>query len=516
MGSTKTISLVLMGLLALGCSDDEKGGTRDGGVIGDKGTGTGTEAGLWKCQTPGKSCNAHNACAINPVCGKDFLCRATTWQDCSDKLDCTEDRCTGLGMCENKPKAGWCALMVPDPKGGDSVRTCLKPGMPGATHPKDPCKACDPTQSLTKWSAASGKKCDDQSACTINDVCKAGVCAGTYYGNKCGDGKGCTDDKCDGKGGCSNPMKSGNCLIGGKCYKDKVYDSNGCGFCDSTKSLWAWTPTPDICKIGLYCFTKGTKDASGCGVCDPKKDAKGWSPSTDKCLIGGVCYAKGDKHSSKCATCDPAKSQSAWTPDSGKCWISGKCYASGVKDKTGCGSCNTAASSLSWTPVSGATIKASTFETGLNSFTVSAAVKGVGWQQSASRAHGGSKGSLHYGSKSAGGYDTGAINKGTAKSPAYTLASGKKAVLYFWVYMDTETTDKFDMLSATVQGTVVWKKDSTTMPAANYRRWVPIEVDLSSFAGKTVNITFSFDTGDAWANSSEGVYIDDVKVVSGC
>jgi len=506
---------MLAAAVAMACSDDDNGAFSDGGG-NPADAGVVPEGGLWKCNNPGKACNAHNACAIDPVCGKDGWCRATSWQDCGDKLDCTEDRCKGLGLCENKPKAGWCALMVPDLKGGDSKRKCLKPGMAEATHPKDPCKACDPTKSQTQWSAASGKKCDDGNACTKDDVCKDGVCGGTYFGNKCGDGLGCTDDKCDGKGGCTNPMKAGWCLIGGKCYKQNIYDVNGCGYCDPTKSLFAWTPTPDICKVGKYCFTKGTKDSSGCGVCDPKKSAKGWSPAPDKCLIGNLCYAKGAKHSSGCATCDPTKSQSAWTPSPGKCWIAGGCYLSGAKDQVGCGVCNPTKSASAWTTAAGAVVKYTTFDAGLGSFAVSPAVKGIGWTQSTARARVG-KGSLHYGSKTGGGYDNGAANKGTAKSPGYALAKGKKAALYFWLYMDTETTNNVDQLQVKVGGKVVWKKDGSTMPvSSSYRRWVMVEVDLSSFAGSTINVVFSFDTVDDWANTTEGVYIDDVRVVSGC
>ena len=514
-------TLLMCGALFLfgaACSDDNGNTpTQDGGGTVKDGQ-AGGDAFLYGCLTPGKSCNAHNPCAINPICGKDLLCRPERLQDCSDDLDCTTDRCTGPGMCENKPSTGWCALMVPDPKGGDSVRKCLKPGMPESVHPKDPCKSCDPTTSGTQWSPTPNylqKKCDDSTVCTVNDVCKDGVCAGTYYGSKCADGLGCTDDKCDGKGGCSNPMKSGYCLINNACYKTNTYDVNGCGYCDPNKSLSAWTPTPDICKVGIYCYPKGKKDSSGCGVCDPTQSTTGWSAASDKCLIGGICFAKGDKHSSGCAECTPATSKTAWTPVASKCWISGGCYVSGGKSATGCGVCDPTKTRSAWTPVASATSKASGFESGLSSFTVSAAVQGVGWHQSTARFVGG-KGSLHFGSKTAGNYDTGAVSSGTAKSPAYTLTAGKKAALTFWLYMDTETTDKFDVLTVSAGGSVIWTKSASTMPAANYKRWVQVEVDLTSLAGKAINITFTFDTKDSWANDTEGVYLDDVKVVYGC
>ncbi len=511
------LALILTSLSCSDDGDDNQAGhdaginpAHDGFVKGD--------AKLWPCKNPGKTCSPHNACAINPICGKDGICYPERYQDCSDKLDCTTDRCTGLGMCDNNTiTAGWCALMVPDPKGGDSVRKCVKPGMKESVHPKDPCKSCDPKTSQTQWSSTPNylqKKCDDQTLCTVNDVCKDGVCAGTYYGNKCADGLGCTDDVCDGKGGCKNPMKSNYCLINKVCYKTATYDKNGCGYCDPNKSLFAWTPTPDICKIGYYCFPKNTKDASGCGVCDPKKNAKGWSATPDKCLIGGICYDKGDKHKAGCASCVPSKSQTSWTADANRCFIGGSCYMSGAKSTSACGVCTPAKDGLAWSAPTAATVKASTFDTGLSSFKVSAAVKGVGWQQSTTRSRSG-KGSLYYGSKTAGNYDTGATTTGTAMK-AFTFPAGKKAAISFWLYMDTETTSKVDVLTVSAGTKVLWTKSNTTLPVGDYKRWVQVEVGLSSQAGKTVNIIFTFDSKDNWANDTEGVYIDDVKVVTGC
>ncbi len=39
---------------------------------------------------------------------------------------------------------------------------------------------------------------------------------------------------------------------------------------------------------------------------------------------------------------------------------------------------------------------------------------------------------------------------------------------------------------------------------------------LSDFAGKTVTLVFSFDTKDSSANTGEGVYLDEITVVTGC
>jgi hypothetical protein len=43
-----------------------------------------------------------------------------------------------------------------------------------------------------------------------------------------------------------------------------------------------------------------------------------------------------------------------------------------------------------------------------------------------------------------------------------------------------------------------------------------VTIDLSSYAGQTVTIKFDFDTVDSVANSTEGVYIDDITIYHNC
>ena len=494
----KALVATLALALILGCSDDDNGVT-DGGVT-DAGPTCGT-AGLYACPDPGKACNAHDPCAINPICSKDNCCKAEMSQDCSDELDCTTDSCAGSGLCSHAVKAGTCALIV------NGKQTCVKPGF---ANPKNPCLKCDPTKDKKKWSAASGAKCDDSNSCTKNDVCADGTCKGTYYGNQCGDGLECTDDLCDGKGACANKMKSTWCKIAGKCYKDGANDSIGCASCNIVKSQYAWTPRKDICKIGAFCYAKGTADSTGCGVCDPSKKATGWSAAPDRCLIQGACYKKGELAPSGCGTCDPAKSKSAFSPVTGKCLIDGKCYADKAASPSGCGVCAPATSFTDWSTKAGAKQTAYAFEKGLGGWKTSPLVAGLGWQVDGGQAHGG-KASLYYGDPKKGSYDNGKPNKGTASLTPVVLPAGQKASLSFWLYLDTESGATHDTLSLLVSGKVAWTKAK-----AKYRYWHPVEVDLSAHAGKSVTISFVFDTKDAWANGGEGIYIDDAAVRTSC
>ncbi|GMV42088.1 MAG: hypothetical protein AMXMBFR64_38040 [Myxococcales bacterium] len=73
---------------------------------------------------------------------------------------------------------------------------------------------CDPLV------AEPGAPCDDGSACTVDDVCVSGQCAGSPV--VCDDGNPCTADSCDPAIGCRNvaaagPCQPAGCALGGQC-----------------------------------------------------------------------------------------------------------------------------------------------------------------------------------------------------------------------------------------------------------------------------------------------------------
>ena len=385
--------------LALGCSDDgDKDKTLDGGQP-DKAKPI-NDAGhlpdgykLWDCEKPGQACNAHDPCAINPVCSPEGKCVPSALQNCNDDLDCTTDTCAGLGLCDNKPKKGWCALPVKvtgNTKCADIRSDAgVKPfdagtgadagadaGAPPKTNtimccfkqddrsPHDTCLVCDATAASDgsvagdpkKWSAANGGACDDGNSCSKGDYCQNGQCKGTFYGNSCADNLSCTTDKCDGKGGClGNKLKSDYCLINGVCYKDKQKHPGGsCFVCDVTQTQGNWSSITSSCFIGGKCYMPNDKDPTKCGICDPTKSTTAWTMLPGLCKIGGVCYTKGSKHSGKCAECDPTKSTTAWTvTDAKSCLIADVCKKTGDKDATGCSACAPTKSQTGWTQLPG-------------------------------------------------------------------------------------------------------------------------------------------------------------------
>ena len=350
---------------------------------------------LYKCNNPGKACNAHDACAINPICGKDGLCRPTLMQDCNDKLPCTVDKCLGSGMCSNLPAPGKCKLAVRVPVGTTCKQLHSDAGVPmdaglvpeaglpandagvspgaketifccfnsGERNPADNCQQCNPSSgndaggggtggSSTAWAPANGGYCDDGIACTKNDYCNNGTCTGTSYANQCSDGVSCTEDKCDGKGGClGNPIKKGWCLINNDCFKDgAAHPSGQCLACVSSKKTTDWTAVSNTCQIDGKCYVKGAKNPGGCASCDPALSLTKWSVTgSTHCLISNNCIASGAKDSTLCASCQPTVDRYGYSPLPGMCKIDGKCYSAGDKHPQGCAQCDATVSTDKWT-----------------------------------------------------------------------------------------------------------------------------------------------------------------------
>jgi len=381
-------------VIIFGCSDDDNDGkiTPDGATADMTPVDTGPlppdsfqvpdgYGALYSCTKVGQACNAHNPCALNPICGPDKKCRPSGLQNCDDKLACTTDVCAGLGVCTNKPKKDACKLAVrvgsstadagPAPDGGAAT---LEAGVsdgsvapdsgtvPTTTEercfkkddkkPSDPCMACLPDTSQTKWSGISGGKCDDNESCTKDDTCIGGICKGTSFLSKCADSYHCTKEICDGKGGCKpSVLKSGYCLINKTCYKDGgKHPTGSCFECDVTKSTTAWTAIGNTCLISGKCYKKGDKNTGGCAQCDPASSSTKWTvKGTTHCLINNLCVASGKKDSTGCSVCTPATNKYAYTALSGLCKIATKCYKKGDKNTGGCAECDPTTSSTKWT-----------------------------------------------------------------------------------------------------------------------------------------------------------------------
>lgn len=592
-----SIALVAAVLLALPACSDDSGNPKPDAPIIEKDSGpkdSGPDTGKkWECNNPGGACNAHDTCAINPVCGQDGFCYPEGFQNCDDELACTEDTCKALGVCTNTPKAGTCALRVKE--AGKTVIKCFNKG---DTAPDDQCAECDPETDPLNWSPKNGGQCDDGNPCTSDDYCQNGTCKGTDYASKCDDKISCTTD-CDGLGGCltTKPIKATSCLIGGKCYTEGAKNPANCSTCDPSKSQTAWTSAPSTCLINNACYNPGDKHPGGCAECDPAVNATAWTVKvTDKCLIDNVCRNPSDQDAIKCGECKPATDKYTWTPIAGKCKIAGACYAVGEKntgacaecdpainatawtvkgnnclignvcknpldtDTTGCQECAPATNKYAWSAVAGKckigsscysdaqtdtsgclvcsyaatpiywspnpAVQKSVFNFDAGTTLPSGwtenhtdTANNVLWQIHNKRAVSGSY-ALYYGNKTASNYDTGAVpNGGNAILSGLPIAAGKNARLVFKVWLGLESTsssvETFEIRVGSGTGPVVWTR--TKVGAGFYNTtWVEQIVDLTPYAGTTIDLYFSFFTGDALKNTTEGIYLDDVMVLHDC
>lgn len=125
--------------------------------------------------------------------------------------------------------------------------------------------------------------------------------------------------------------------------------------------------------------------------------------------------------------------------------------------------------------------------------------------------------SFYYGSDSTGTYSTGAGNAGSITSPAIQLAAGGPISVSFDYVLQTEGNGPWDQATVQVSAngfasftTIASSTNASQLPLTS--TWRSASFDLSSFAGQTVQIRFSFDTLDSGANNYEGWYVDDVQV----
>lgn len=380
--------------LSVDLGDGPKGSLPDGYV-------------LQPCTTPGQACDPKDTCAINPICGSDYKCRPQKIQSCDDGLECTDDRCMGSGICQNRLKSGTCQLPVTVPV-GVTCKTLKKDGgvfldaaVPdlgsggkdasgdggkdagvdsgkdagpdagskttiifccfnkGETNPQNTCQTCDPDvggdgslSSTTTWSPLNGIVCNDNNLCTKNDFCQNGVCAGIDFSSQCSDGLACTDDRCDGKGGClGNTLKSGHCLIKGACYADgTVHTAGSCLVCNSSKLTTDWSAVANTCLIDNLCYAKGAKNSGGCAECDPSVSSTSFTViGNSYCLFEGACVASGSKDPTGCLSCQPLVNKYDYTAIPSLCVISGACYSKGDLHPGGCAECDPTLNKNGWT-----------------------------------------------------------------------------------------------------------------------------------------------------------------------
>jgi hypothetical protein len=335
---------------------------------------------------------------------------------------------------------------------------------------------------LAITATCSPKTCATKSDCPTDDPCLAGVCIDglcTWTNqccasdDECDDGSVCTEDACGWSKKCTFTAIPGCCMGPGDCVDNDPCTEDLCAFAGA---LCEHLPIPNCCVK-----TKDCDDSDPCtkDLCTP-----------DGCTHTDVCCASD-------AECDDGDD---------KCTVD-KCVASFCRhDPTGAPGCCTS------------DLLATSFENGdAAGFELDPPVDGVGWTvtSAAKAAIGGW--ALYYGNPDTLDYDTGwDSNSGAALSPVVALPVGYGASLGFQVYMDTESDWEYDQLRVSwvsEAGTwTVWDKGDLD----DFEAWVPVEVDLSAFAGTSGQVRFSFDTVDNLTNGTLGVLVDELAIRSSC
>ncbi len=236
--------------------------------------------------------DACNLGACNPMTGTCTAITANEGGHCEDGDLCTwNDVCTA-GVCDGTPAD--CSSL------------------------DDTCNAgtCNPaTGECEAVPTNEGGPCDDADPCTENDTCSSGVCAGTsipgcincYTDPECDDGNVCTSDACIG-GACQYTYLTSSCNDGNRCTLNDVCSAGVCagtpvdcsglntgckvGVCNpSTGTCYAQSANEGgSCNDGLPCTTN---DICVNGVCrgtltDPPSVNLSWSPSSQTVLVGEV------------------------------------------------------------------------------------------------------------------------------------------------------------------------------------------------------------------------------------
>lgn len=224
----------------------------------------------------GVDCDDRNACTQVDTC-MSGMCLGGAEVVCDDPPSpCHEP----IGTCD--PMTGTCSYaMKPEGASCDDGNACTQTdSCQGGVcvgenpvvcdSPPGPCKqssgSCDPgTGACSYPNVMNGASCDDQEACTYDDLCTDGVCSGTTINcndtdckirscngtNQCtvtnrpsgygctDDGNTCTRDVCNASGSCTHPNRSNgtSCgstpnrrCCGGSCV-NIANDENHCGGC---------------------------------------------------------------------------------------------------------------------------------------------------------------------------------------------------------------------------------------------------------------------------------------------
>ncbi len=216
-----------------------------------------------------KGCQDGNICTVNDSC-LDGQCVAGKPLGCNDNNECTDDSCSPETGCLFAPNNNNCNDANPCTSGDHCQAGKCLPTVMLDCDDENPCTddTCDANQGCIH--ALNSAPCDDGNACTLQDHCKSGWCAGTLVA--CDDGNVCTDDSCNEETGCQNIPNQKPCTDATICT---IGDHCQDGICQPTATLDCDDGNPctdDACNPDLGCVHKNNSaacdDGDGCTTGD--------------------------------------------------------------------------------------------------------------------------------------------------------------------------------------------------------------------------------------------------------
>ncbi len=236
-----------------------------------------------------------NPCTVDVCDGAGACIALNNEAACDDGLFCNgADTCSG----------GTCSVHTGDPCIGgmecaavcnEDLDHCFDPAGTPCTPDADDCtdNVCDGAGAcVIEFNAAP---CDDGNACTDNDICADGLCAGIPIPGcvlcdvaaDCDDGLECTSDDCDGEVCVFTPLASGEpCTDDGNVCTDNACD--GAGACVATPNSSPCDDSDpctedDLCADSVCAGTL----VPGCIPCDVPADCDdGLECTTEDCVAG--------------------------------------------------------------------------------------------------------------------------------------------------------------------------------------------------------------------------------------
>lgn len=214
-------------------------------------------------------CDDGNSCTVGDICADMACASGTNICECQSNTDCAkaddDNLCNGTVVCDQSAMPFVC---ITDPGtiitcNADQDTVCFK-------------NTCVPATGDCEMTAVNeGGGCDDGNACTSNDQCVSGSCAGQSI--KCDDSNVCTNDSCDPATGCVFTPNNADCDDGSVCTLVDQCDKGQCvGMAEITCDDFNEC-TLDLCQKTLGC--QHSKTALNGQACN----------NGDACTVNDTC-----------------------------------------------------------------------------------------------------------------------------------------------------------------------------------------------------------------------------------